>query len=164
MVKWLQTGRWSPPRLWRRLRDIYRRPDDIRFSLHLAYFLWRLPDDMERQPLPAFLAQLRAAPRPPARDLRMSVERISRLSRPWFATLFRGRNTCYVRSLMFCRFADAGGQVLRIHFLVEPRRASGDRLRGHAWVSAGGEYCEAPEPEILATAQRFYSYPAADGA
>jgi hypothetical protein len=155
-------ARWSPRRLARRLRETYRRPDDIVFSLQLAHFVWRLPNRMERQPLPAFLEELRRAPRPRAGDLRASVERIARLSQPWFATVFRARNTCYVRSLMFCRFADAGARVLRIHFLVEPRR--GDRLRGHAWVSAGTEYCEAPEPEILANATRFYSYPAEDRA
>lgn len=164
MVSWLTTGRWSPLRLGRRLGEIYRRPDDLRLSLQLGHFIWRLPDRMDRQPLPAFLAQLRVAPRPRARDLRASVERINRLSHPWFATVFRHRNTCYVRSLMYCRFADGCGAQLRIHFLVEPRRGRGDRLRGHAWVSAGTEYCEAPEPEILASATRFYSYPADDGA
>lgn len=164
MVTWLTAGRWSPLRLWRRLPEVFRSPEDLRFSLQLAHFIWRLPDWIDRQPLPALLETLRTAPRPPAADLRSSVERIDRLSRPWFATLFRGRNTCYVRSLMFCRFADACGHVLRIHFLVEPRRAAGDRLRGHAWVSAGAEFCEAPEPEILARSQRFYTYPADDGA
>lgn len=164
MVTRLTAGRWNPRRLWRRLRDVYRSPQDVRFSLQLAHFIWRLPNWLDRQPLPALLDQLRAAPRPPAADLRSSVERIDRLSRPWFATCFRPRNTCYVRSLMFCRFADARGDVLRIHLLIEPRRAPGDRLRGHAWVSAGAEFCEAPEPEIIARSQRFYTYPAEDGA
>ncbi|MDX2170099.1 MAG: lasso peptide biosynthesis protein [Deltaproteobacteria bacterium] len=161
-MSWLSVGRWSPLRLSRRLRDTYRGADDVRFSLQLALFVWRLPDRMAQQPLPAFLEDLRRAPRPPAPDLRASVERIDRLSRPWFATVFRARNTCYVRSLMFCRFADAGERALRIHFVVEPRR--GDRLRGHAWVSAGNEYCEPPKPEWLSAATRFYSYPAEDGA
>lgn len=164
MVTWLTAGRWNPLRLWRRLREVFRSPEDVRLSLQLAHFIWRLPNWVDRQPLPALLEKLRAAPRPPAADLRSSVERIDRLSRPWFATLFRARNTCYVRSLMFCRFADACGHVLRIHLLVEPRREAGDRLRGHAWVSAGAEFCEAPEPEILARAKRFYTYPAEDGA
>ena len=164
MVTWLTTGRWSPLRIGRRVREVYRSPQDVRLSLQLAHFIWRLPDWVERQPLPALLERLRTAPRPPAANLRSSVERIDRLSRPWFAMVFRDRNTCYVRSLMFCRFADARGQVLRVHFLVEPRREAGDRLRGHAWVSAGAEFCEAPEPEILAKAKRFYTYPADDGA
>jgi hypothetical protein len=160
MVNGSIAGRWNPRRVWRRLRDVYRRPEDVRISMQLALFIWRLPNWLDRQPLPALLDQLRNAPRPAARDLRASVERIDRLSRPWFATLFRARDTCYVRSLMFCRFADAGGPVLRIHFLVEPRREPGDRLRGHAWVSAGAEFCEAPQPELLARSTRFYTYPA----
>ena len=164
MVTWLAAGRWSPLRLGRRLREVYRSPDDVRLSLQLALFIWRLADRIERQPLPTLLDELRAAPRPRAADLRASVQRIDRLSRPWFATLFRARNTCYVRSLMFCRFADAGEQVLRMHLLVEPRREPGDRLRGHAWVSAGAEFCEAPPPEILARATRLYTYPAEDRA
>jgi hypothetical protein len=164
MVTRLTAGRWNPRRLWRRWREVFRSPADVGLSLQLAHFIWRLPDWVDRQPMPALLETLRAAPRPPAADLRSSVERIDRLSRPWFATLFRARNTCYVRSLMFCRFADACGQVLRIHILVEPRRQTGDRLRGHAWVSAGAEFCEAPEPEILARAKRLYTYPAEDGA
>jgi hypothetical protein len=162
MVTWLSAGRWGPLRLSRRVREVFRTPEDVRFSLQLAHFIWRLPAWVDRQPLPVLLESLHAAPRPPAADLRSSVARIDRLSRPWFETVFRARNTCYVRSLMFCRFADACGPVLRIHFLVEPRRATGDRLRGHAWVSAGGELCEAPEPEILARAKRFYTYPAED--
>jgi hypothetical protein len=160
MVNGSITGRWNPRRVWRRVREVYRRPEDVRISLQLALFIWRLPNWLDRQPLPALLDQLHGAPRPAAADLRASVERIDRLSRPWFATFFRSRNTCYVRSLMFCRFADAGGPVLRIHFLVEPRRAAGDRLRGHAWVSAGAEFCEPPQPELLAKATRFYTYPA----
>jgi len=163
MVTWLRAGRWSPLRLWRRLGEVFRAPEDFRLSLQLAHFIWRVPDWVERQRLPALLEKLHAAPRPAAADLRSSIERIDRLSRPWFATLFRAHNTCYVRSLMFCRFADARGQVLRIHFVVEPRREAGDRLRGHAWVSAGAELYEAPKPEILARAKRIYTYPTEDG-
>jgi hypothetical protein len=162
MVSRLTAGRWSPLRLARRVREVFRTPGDVRFSLQLAHFLWRLPAWVDRQPLPVLLERFRTAPRPSAPDLRSSVARIDRLSRPWFATVFRGRDTCYVRSLMFCRFADARGLVLRIHLLVERRRAAGDRLRGHAWVSAGDEFCEAPEPEMLARATRFYTYPAED--
>ncbi len=162
MVSWVSAGRWSPLRLSRRAREVFHTPEDVRFSLQLAHFIWRLPVWIDRQPLPTLLERLHAAPRPPAADLRSSVARIDRLSRPWFSIVFRDRNTCYVRSLMFCRFADACGPTLRIHFLVEPRRAAGDRLRGHAWVSAGGEFCEAPEPELLARARRLYTYPAED--
>jgi hypothetical protein len=160
MVSRSMQGRWNPRRVWRRLGEVFRSPQDVRLSLQLGLFIWRLPSWLDRQPLPALLDRLRAAPRPAAADLRSSVERIDRLSRPWFATLFRARNTCYVRSLMFCRFADACGPVLRIHLLVEPRRQPGDRLRGHAWVSAGAEFCEAPQPELLTRALRFYTYPA----
>lgn len=160
----MTAGRWNPIRLGRRLGETFRRPNDVRLSLQLAHFIWRLPAWIERQPLPVLLEQLRAAPRPPAADLRSSVERIDRLSRPWFATCFRARNTCYVRSFMFWRFADARGEALRIHFLVEPLHEAGDRLRSHAWVSAGAELCENPDPEILVRSKPFYTYPAEDGA
>jgi hypothetical protein len=155
----LVAGHWNPLRMARRVRETFHGADDVRLSLHLAHFIWRLPGRVERQPWQALLEDLLTAPRPSAADLRSSVERIDRLSRPWFATFFHARNTCYVRSLMFCRFASAHGQALRIHFLVEPRRAAGDRLRGHAWVTAGGEFCEKPKTEILMRAERFYTYP-----
>lgn len=163
MVSWLTAGRWSPLRLGRRARETFRSPADVWLSLHLGHFIWRLPVVVDRLAWTALLQQLLAAPRPAAMDLRSSVERVDRLSRPWFAMLFRERNTCYVRSLMFCRFADASGRALRIHFLVEPRRDSDDRLRGHAWVTAGEEFCERPAPEILARSSSLYSFPAEDG-
>ena len=155
----MTAGRWNPFRVARRVRETFHSGADIALSLRIGHLIWRLPALVDRYAWTALLAQLLAAPRPRAGDLRSSVRRIDRLSRPWFATLFRARDNCYVRSLMFCRFADPCGQVLRIHFLVEPRRATGERLRGHAWVTAGGEFCETPEAEILARAKSFYTYP-----
>lgn len=159
MVSTLLVGRWNPLRIARRMRETFHTVADVQLSLQIGQLIWRLPALVDQQSWTALLEQLLAAPRPRARDLRASVQRIDRLSRPWFATLFRARNNCYVRSLMFCRFADPGSEVLRIHFLVEPRRVAGERLRGHAWVTAGSELCETPEPEILARAKSFYTYP-----
>lgn len=159
----MSRGQWNPVRIADRLRETYHSIGDVRLSLQLGHFIWRLPALVDRQTWTGLLDCLLRAPRPAAADLRASVARIDRLSRPWFATLFRARNNCYVRSLMFCRFVDPGSDVLRIHFLVEPRRVAGDRLRGHAWVTAGNQFCETPEPEILTRSKSFYSYPAEGG-
>lgn len=163
VIRW-DSGRWNPVRLWRRARHTFRSPQDVWLTLRLAHFIWRLPNWIDRQPLPTLIDRLRSAPRPPAADLRSSVERIDRLSRPWFTMLFPTRNTCYVRSLMFCRFADAGGAVIRVHLLIEPKRQPGERLRGHAWVTAGREFCERPEAAVLAKATPLFTYPAENDA
>ncbi|MBI3785905.1 MAG: lasso peptide biosynthesis protein [Deltaproteobacteria bacterium] len=145
---------------WRRLRRVFRRPSDLWLSLRLGYFIWRVPHWVDDRPLPVLLQTLERSRRPAARDLKSSVERINRLSRPWFKVPpLRARNNCYVRSLMFYRFVDAPTIALRIHLVVEPRLSSGDRLRGHAWVSAGSDFCEAPQPEVLARAKVIYTYP-----
>jgi hypothetical protein len=151
---------WSPLSQWRRMRRLFRQPGDLWLSIQLGHFLWRVPDWVDERSLPSLMQTLERARRPAAADLRSSVERIDRLSRPWFKLPpLRGRNNCYVRSLMFYRFVDASKQSLRIHLVVEPRPAPSDRLRGHAWVSAGGEFCEAPQPDVLARARAIYTYP-----
>jgi hypothetical protein len=145
---------------WQRLVGMIQRPGDILLSLELAYFIWRVPEWLDRMPLPQLLQRLQHAPRPASADLSSSLERVKRLGGPWFKLpAFRSRNTCYLRALMFYRFLDAGGKPMQIHFLVEPGHTSGDRLRGHAWVTIGREIIEPPTREILASTRSLYSFP-----
>lgn len=147
-------------RRWRRLRTIVQHPGDVVVSLRLAWFIWRAPRWLDHTQLPEFLQRLGAARRPPAADLSSSQERIARLSRPWFRLpRLRAYNTCYLRALMYYRFLDAQGRPMHIHFAVEPGRGAGDRLHGHAWVTAGDEVIEPPLPEVLARSRGIYSYP-----
>jgi hypothetical protein len=137
-------------------------PQDVALSLQLAFFMWRVPAQLERMPLPQLLETLRAARRPPASSPHASLERLLRLSRPWLKrTPLRSRNTCYVRALLFYRFLDPQDAPLQIHFVVEPGRTRGDRLHGHAWVTVGEAVIEPPLPEVMSRSRGIYTFPPA---
>ncbi len=160
MVSRSYASRWHLRRSWRRLRNIARRPSDVIVSLQLVWFIWSAPRRLDHMLLPELLQRLQSAPRPAAADLHSSRERIDRLSRPWFRLpRLRAYNTCYLRALMYYRFLDAQGQPMHIHFAVEPGRAAGDRLHGHAWITVGDEMIESPLPEVLARTRGIYSHP-----
>ena len=117
---------------WERLGRLIQEPADVKLSLQLGYFIWRVPDWLERMPLPQLLQNLDAAAPAATRGLDASLERVKRLSRPWFKLpMLRNRNTCFLRALMFYRFLDRQTSPRRIHFVVEQRRGPGERLRGH---------------------------------
>lgn len=146
--------------MWKRLGRMIRAPGDIPFSFQLAYFIWRVPAWLDRMTLPQLLQTLQSAPRPASSSVDASLERVQRLARPWFKVSFlRNRNTCYLRALMFYRFLDSQNESLQIHFVVEPSRAPGARLHGHAWVSVGAVLIEPPLLEIVARAHRIYTFP-----
>lgn len=151
--------RWNPIEQWQRMRRMIREPADIVLTLRLAYFIWRVPEWLNRMPLPQLLQRFDAAHQR-AFDADASLERIGRLSRVWFRTPFLSHhNTCYVRALMFYRFLDSSGTRMQIHFLVEPARTQGDRLRGHAWVTIGQTMIEPPPPDVVARSRGIYTYP-----
>lgn len=146
----------NPLRTWQAARRMIRQPDDVVLSLRLGYFIWRVPQWLEGMPLPKLLERLQET----RQDAQISLERVNRLSRPWFRLPpLRGYNTCYLRALMFYRFLDAQGQRMQIHFVVEPPRTANDRLRGHGWVTLGEQAIEPPPPDVVARAQRIYSFP-----
>jgi hypothetical protein len=148
------------PLVFRRLGKMIRAPGDVGFTLQLAYFMWRVPAWLDRKTLPELLDALGTARRPAAPDTPKSLERITRLSRPWFKLPpFRSRNTCYVRALMFYRFVDPHRAPLHIHFVVEPGRTQGARLRGHAWVTVGDQIIEPPLPDVLLRSRSIYTHP-----
>ena len=146
--------------IWKRLGRLIQEPGDCKLALQLAYFIWRVPDWLDRMPLPQLLRDLDAAAPQSPRSLDLSLERIRRLSRPWFKLpMLRNHNSCYLRALMFYRFLDRQAAPKRIYFVVEPPRARGERMRGHAWVTVGDELIEPPPPEVVARTQSIYSYP-----
>jgi len=160
MVSSAITVRWNPLGVWQRVRRMIRQPDDIPLSLQLGYFIWRVPGWLDQMPLPLLLQALSSAPRPIARDPSASLERIKRLSRPWFKLpIFRSRNTCYLRAVMFFRFLDARGKDMQIHFVVESKRTANDLLKGHAWVTVGDQVIEPPPQELFARSRSIYTYP-----
>lgn len=162
MVSNILESKYTPPGIWKRVRRLIREPGDILLSWQLMFFIWRVPTWLDRMSLPQLLQMLEAAPRPASSGVNASIERINRLSRLWFRLpMFRNRSTCYLRSLMFYRFLDSCAEPMQIHFVVEPGRSRGERLRGHAWVTVGQELIEPPPPEIVALSKRIYTYPPA---
>jgi hypothetical protein len=137
---------WSPTGMLQRARRLRRQPGDILLTLRIGLFIWRLPHQLRRHPLPHLLDAIRAANRPAAPDIVTGMERIIRLRTPWLRQKrFGSHNTCYVRALSLYRFLDAGDHDFRIDFVVEPARTPDERLRGHAWVTVDNQILEEPE-------------------
>jgi len=129
-----------------RARRLLRQPGDIILTLRIGLFIWRLPHQLSRHPLPNLLDAIRAGSRPAAPDVATGVERIIRLRTPWLRNYrFGTHNTCYIRALSLYRFLDAGDRDIRIDFVAEPARTPDDRLRGHAWVTVDDKILEEPE-------------------
>jgi hypothetical protein len=153
-------SRAQPLVFGQRLRRLIREPGDITLALQLGYFIWRVPDWLDRMPLPQLLNRLASASPPASSDIDTSLERVKRLSRLWFKLpMLRNRNTCYLRALMFFRFLDPQTRPMHIHFVVEPGRTPGERLRGRAWVTIGETLIDPPPEPILARTRSIYSYP-----
>lgn len=153
-----RTGR--RPGLVTRLRAKVRGPADLILALRIGWFLWSTPHRMRSTDLPRLLDGIRAAPRPTAGDPRSGAERISRLRSLWFALPpMTARNTCFMRALTLYRFLDPAGGELRLHLVVEPARAPGDRLRSHAWVTVDGEVLEEPDLRPSGRIQPLYRHP-----
>lgn len=153
---------WTPTGLLQRARRLLRQPGDMIFTLRIGLFVWRLPHQLRRHPLPDLLAAMRAAKRPAAPDIATGVERIIRLRTPWLRRRrFGSHNTCYVRALSLYRFLDAGDRDFRIHFVVEPARSPAVRIRGHAWVTVDNQILEEPERlRAEGLTHEVYSHPA----
>jgi hypothetical protein len=136
---------WSPVGIFQRARRLLRQPGDIILTIRIGLFIWRLPHRLRRHPLPELLNAIRAGKRPYAQNIAIGMERIIRLRTPWLVRhRFGSHNTCYTRALSLYRFLDAGNQDLRIHFVVEPARSPGERIRGHAWVTVDDQVLEEP--------------------
>ena len=130
-------------------------------SFHLAPAGSARPPAVARAPRPSSARRRALAPRTCDLPSNASTDSAARGSR----RSSEARNTCYVRSLMFCRFADARGR--RPADPLARRTAAGSPETGSAAMpgsAPAAEFCEAPEPEILARAKRFYTYPAEDDA
>lgn len=136
---------WSPIGIFQRAQRLLRQPGDIILTLRIGLFIWRLPHRLQRHALPELLDAIRAGKRPYAKDIATGIERIIRLRRPWLVRhRFGSHNTCYTRALSLYRFLDAGDHDFRIHFVVEPARSPGERIRGHAWVTLDNQVLEEP--------------------
>ena len=133
------------------VRGAVRHPRDVLLALRVGWFLVHAPADLEGHDLRAFLNRLREARRPRATDVGQGMQRIVRVRRAWLSLpLLRRRDTCYLRALILYRFLDGGGRQVLLHLGVEPPRAPGERLRGHAWVTVDGELLEGPPDADLA--------------
>jgi len=133
------------------VRGALRHPRDVPLALRVGWFLFRAPADLEGRDLRAFLDRLRDAPRPRATDVYQGMQRVVRVRRAWLSLpLLRRRDTCYLRALILYRFLDGGGRQVALHLGVEPPRASGKRLHGHAWVTVDDELLEGPPDADLA--------------
>ena len=153
---------WSPIGMLQRARRLLRQPSDIILTLRIGLFIWRLPHQLRRHPLPRLLDAVRAGSRPDASDIATGIERIIRLRTPWLVQhRFGSHNTCYVRALSLYRFLDAGDHDFRIHFVVEPARSPDDRIRGHAWVTVDNQILEEPgRLRAEGLTHEVYSHPA----
>jgi Transglutaminase-like superfamily len=133
------------------VRGVLRHPRDVPLALRVGWFLFRAPVELDSQDLRAFLGRLHDAPRPRATDLCQGMQRVVRVRRAWLSLpLLRRRDTCYLRALTLYRFLDGHGRHVMLHFGVEPPRAPGERLHGHAWVTVDGELLEGPPDTDLA--------------
>ena len=152
--------KWAKDGIGKGFARTFRRPGDIVLAARIGVFLWTIPRRLDSQPLDHVLRDLARESRDPSADLHADAARISRLRQAWLASpLFRARNTCYVRALTLFRFLADDGRSMRIHFGVEPGTLPGDRVRGHAWVSAGEEVLEAPEPLLAGRVSELYAFP-----
>ncbi len=132
--------------------------------LQVGVFIARLPANLDRQALDTLLCRLQTKPRARVDSRRRALRRLARLGRRWLRLPWlRQRNNCYVRAFVQYRFLDTGGEQIRYHIGVEPPRHAGDRLRGHAWVSIGGEEIDPPDPWIRARMVPLLDYPALEG-
>ena len=136
---------WSPWGFVVRLGDTVRAASDVPWLLRTGWFLLRLPNDVERSHLDAFLTTIEHAPRPRAADPAKGAERVARLRWPWLRIPgLRSRDTCYVRALTLYRFLDPGDHEVALQMGVEWFDRPGGVLRGHAWVTLDGGVLEGP--------------------
>jgi len=126
------------------LAQAVRSPGDALLEIG-AFIVW-LPANVRRSDVPAFFRKMKVAPRPKARKIEHSYDRIARLRDACLSMprLWR-RDTCYIRAFTLYRFLDPGEHRVRVHFGIEQPQSKNERLRGHAWVSIDGRVFEAPE-------------------
>ncbi len=124
--------------------------------------MWRLPRRMRTATLPQLLDAIRAAPRSGSGAIEADVERIRRLRGMWFGLpALAPYNTCFMRALSMYRFLDPGEAEMRLHWVIEPGRTAGDRLRSHAWVTVGGSLVEEVDMTGAGVTHGLYSHPRA---
>lgn len=143
-----------------RFGRVFKTPGDIFFIFWIGFFIWRLPQAMQKEDLPGFLERIRQAHRPSAINLPASVDRIVRLRQPWFSLpRLSARNTCYTRAITLYRFLHSPEMKSKIHFGVEPARKPGDSTHGHAWVTVNGQMLEPPDPVVAGRVKELYVFP-----
>ncbi len=142
--------KWTPHGFFQRLSIFVKEPSDLIAALHIGAFIARAPKILRRNDLRTTLRGLRHPGRAVVKSPRFSHERIVRLRDLCLLIPFLAdRNTCYVRALTLYRFLDARDDEVGVHFGIEHRERSTERLRGHAWVTLHGKLLEGPEPVQL---------------
>lgn len=128
----------------RRIKALFHSPGDVVLWAAIGLFIVRLPRRIEQsRSVPELLEELRRERFP-----RASQERIVRLRGWWLWKFFGACNTCYVRALTLYRFLDARDSDVGLHFGIERRDNSRERLHGHAWVTQHGEIIEGPDEAL----------------
>lgn len=119
--------------------------------LAVGHFIARAPARLGRTELPRFLERL-------AREAgRYDERRIGRLSRRWLRVPgLRGRDTCYLRSLVLFRFLRSDGDV-SIHFGIDEPEPN-ERLHGHSWVCVDGRPLNPPATLAQGRLREIYWY------
>jgi hypothetical protein len=126
------------------LRFVLREPANAWLALNIGVFILSAHRRLARQSVPRFISGLRRngivrIPRAPR-------ERIVRFRNWWLQKpALRKCDTCYVRAMTLYRFLDAPDCDLALHIGIETRENTNERLRGHAWISLGGELLEGPQ-------------------
>ena len=127
--------------------------------LAVGYFILRAPVQLARSELPLFLARVAAQPREDA-----DFVRVARISRRWLRQPgLRGRNTCYLRSLVLFRFVNPRGRDLCLHFGVDEPTATDHRQHGHSWITLDGVPWNAPSTMAEGRLHEIYRYSTVSG-
>jgi len=135
---------WKPSQVARRALRVAFRPADVLTALAIVLFILRLPAELARHDLKGFMRKLDRT-----RSFRTSHDRVVRI-RSALLRLFRRFDTCYARAFTLYRFLDVAPERVDLRLGIEPPRAQGDRLRGHAWVLLDGDILEGPEATAIA--------------
>lgn len=121
----------------------------LRQRMQLRWLVWTLPRLVRRLPLTHLLADMlpgetEARWRLPPGEIVAAVKGV--LAKPW---RMRGRR-CLREGLAAFHLLRRGGHPAVLHFGVDRRSTRAARLRGHCWVSVGGEILlNAPPPEFV---------------
>ncbi|MFN2449583.1 MAG: lasso peptide biosynthesis protein [Candidatus Baltobacteraceae bacterium] len=130
---------WTPRGIAQRFRAVVGHPRNLPLFVQVGWFIATAPNRMAKTELSSFVRTLREG------ALRRADRgTLSRMRAFWLVRFFPRHNTCYIRAMTLYRFLQCDTGRLRLHFGIEHRSNSRERLHGHAWVSHDGSVIEGP--------------------